>query len=60
VPARTFLRKVYLMTSTYLKAGGLNYRVDGMFLWSCASWDQLGEAPGWPGARRPRSLAPAR
>jgi hypothetical protein len=42
VPTRTFLRKLYLMTSTYLKAGGLNYRVDGLFLWGCASWDQLG------------------
>ena len=34
------------MTSTYLKAGGLNYRVDGLFLWGCASWDQLGVHPG--------------
>jgi hypothetical protein len=46
VPARTFLRQVYQMTSSYLRAGGLNYRVDAMFLWGCASWDQLGVHPG--------------
>jgi hypothetical protein len=34
------------MTANYLKAGGLNYRVDAMFLWGCASWDQLGVHPG--------------
>jgi hypothetical protein len=53
VPARTFLRQVYLMTSTYLKAGGLNYRVDGLFLWGCASWDQLGEQAGRLPCSRP-------
>lgn len=43
MPTRTAVRQLYNMTARYLAAGGhLAFRVDGLFLWGCASWDLLG------------------
>ncbi len=43
MPARTAVRQLYNMTARYLATGGHTaFRVDGLFLWGCASWDLLG------------------